>query len=444
MKKKLILFHIVQLLTVLHIPVAYLIADSSVQKVVTTSEQAVGEVKVLTLSHALAMTLAGNPELEGYSWDTRVMEARVLQSGLLPNPVFNPQLEDFAGSNSFRGFDQAQTTLMLSQLVELGGKRSARNQIASRQKESSELGYQLKRTEILRDTINYFHHVAADQERLELAEDALKLAKVTLQNIKERIRAGRSSEAEGNKAQVLFAQAEIEKEHREHELASAKLRLVNSWGAEEVRFKRVKPELFEQKKTLGYNELLESYEQSPVAKKWIVEKNLRDAELDLAKAGRIPDVTLGVGYRHFHGSEDNTYVAQFSVPIPLFDRNQHQVSEAVAMRERSKSMRRVAELNVKERLFSLYQELQHAELEMTTSRKSIVPKAKQAFLIAKEGFRKGSFSYLELTDTQRIYYDARLNSIQAALEYHEHIGELEKILGRSITETKNAAIKLKD
>jgi cobalt-zinc-cadmium efflux system outer membrane protein len=82
--------------------------------------------KLLTLRQALALTLKQNPELAAFSWDVRSAEARVLQARLFPNPDFNTQTEDIAGTKQSSDLTRSQTTLQLSQLIELGGKRSAR------------------------------------------------------------------------------------------------------------------------------------------------------------------------------------------------------------------------------------------------------------------------------------------------------------------------------
>jgi cobalt-zinc-cadmium efflux system outer membrane protein len=47
-------------------------------------------------------------------------------AGLRPNPTAQTQVENVAGSNSYGGFQQAETTVMLNVPIELGRKRSAR------------------------------------------------------------------------------------------------------------------------------------------------------------------------------------------------------------------------------------------------------------------------------------------------------------------------------
>ncbi len=72
---------------------------------------------VITLRKALALALMHNPELKAFSWDVRVSEARQLQASLWPNPELGVEVEDVGGSGELSGFDAAETTIQLSQLI---------------------------------------------------------------------------------------------------------------------------------------------------------------------------------------------------------------------------------------------------------------------------------------------------------------------------------------
>ncbi len=104
---------------------------------------------VLTLREALALALTENPELAPFAWQARANEARILQAGLRHNPELGLQVEDIVGTGSFSGAREAQTTLQLSQVIELGGKRAARTEVASQGRGMAKSEYELKRVEVL-------------------------------------------------------------------------------------------------------------------------------------------------------------------------------------------------------------------------------------------------------------------------------------------------------
>ena len=82
-------------------------------------------IGTLTLRDALAVALMQNPELAAFSWETRAREAQIVQANARPNPTFTVEVENFAGSGDFGGFDASETTASLSQLFELAGIRSS-------------------------------------------------------------------------------------------------------------------------------------------------------------------------------------------------------------------------------------------------------------------------------------------------------------------------------
>ena len=103
----------------------------------------------ITLRDALALALTENPELAPFAWQERANEARVLQAGLRHNPELGLQVEDVLGTGDFQGVREAQTTLQLSQVIELGGKRAARTDVATQARGITKSEYELKRVEVL-------------------------------------------------------------------------------------------------------------------------------------------------------------------------------------------------------------------------------------------------------------------------------------------------------
>src|SRR5262245_55603092 len=90
----------------------------------------------LTLADAHALVLARSPELASVASEVRARESHALQEGLLPNPELRTDLENVGGSGDREEFEETETTVRLSQRIELGGKRGKRRRVA-------ELGHEL-------------------------------------------------------------------------------------------------------------------------------------------------------------------------------------------------------------------------------------------------------------------------------------------------------------
>ena len=125
---------------------------------------------ILALTDALSLALLHNPELISFAWQIRASEVQTLRAGLRLNPNFDVEIEDFAGSGDRNSFNQAQTTLALSQLIELGGKRMKRRALASTQRDLVAWDYETKRLDVLANVTAAFIEVLADQTRSVFSE----------------------------------------------------------------------------------------------------------------------------------------------------------------------------------------------------------------------------------------------------------------------------------
>ena len=111
---------------------------------------------VITLRQALALALMHNPELKAFSWDVRASQARQLQASIRPNPALEVEVEEVGGPGQRSGFDAAETTIQLSQLIELGDKRNKRIKLASLERELAGLDYEAKRLDVF-TAVSYTH-----------------------------------------------------------------------------------------------------------------------------------------------------------------------------------------------------------------------------------------------------------------------------------------------
>ncbi len=133
------------------------------------SEKEINYIEELAIGEALARALKFNPSLSAYAWQVRAREAAALQAGLLSNPELSVEAENVFGSGDFSGTGAAETTAVLSQLIELGGKRAKRREVAALGSELAQWDYEGRRLEVLTQTGKSFIAVLAAQRRLEQA-----------------------------------------------------------------------------------------------------------------------------------------------------------------------------------------------------------------------------------------------------------------------------------
>ncbi|HWW69299.1 MAG TPA: TolC family protein, partial [Duganella sp.] len=124
----------------------------------------------LTLETALALAANANADLSAARHELLAVDGAVLQAGLPPNPSLSVERVDTRR-------DTRETTFLLSQPLELGGKRQARVQAALRERESASAQLGTRQADIRADVIDGWFSVLAAQEQLRLAQEASELAR---------------------------------------------------------------------------------------------------------------------------------------------------------------------------------------------------------------------------------------------------------------------------
>ena len=190
----------------------------------------------LTLREALTAALRDNPELDAAARDVGARQAQVWQAGLLPNPDVRIEAENIGGSGDFAGVESAESTLKLSQLIELGGKRGARVAVAERQRDVAAGEVELRQATLAAATARAFVAVLAAQEQLRLAERLRDLGEEAVTAVTAQLRAGSASEANVLRVRVIRDEAGLVYVRREQELAAARVELAALWGGGDPAF----------------------------------------------------------------------------------------------------------------------------------------------------------------------------------------------------------------
>lgn len=387
----------------------------------------------LTLGRAVQAALARNPELVASEYDLKAADARITQAGLRPNPEVSLELENFAGTGSVKGAQALETTLSLSQVVEMGGKRALRQAVATRDRDLVTIERQAQQMDVLADLTQRFIELVAAQDRLDLAVSTRELAQRTLEAITVRVEAARSPELERSRARIALTRARLEEQQAQSQLRGMRQALAALWGSSAPAFGRASADLFALESVAPFEDLVRKLERNPDFLRFASEARLREAELKLARAQAKPDVTFGLGVRRLQQTRDQALVAGFSVPLQIFNRNQGSIREAEARLAQTDAQRNAAFLRAQAAVYRLYQELQASRTRMETLRAEALPQAQQALDQTQFGYERGRFSYLELATAQQELLDVRAAVIAAAADYHQTLAEIERLTGEPVS-----------
>ena len=381
----------------------------------------------ITLAEAIDAALRSNPELLASAYELNAAQARIVQAGLRPNPELAAELENFAGRGSLRGVDGLETTLSLSQVIEMGDKRQLRTSAARADLDLVIIEQRAKELDVLAEVTRRFIDVVAAQERARFATEATGLAERTLAAIGTRVDAGRSPEAERSRARIAVTRAQVEQRQAQSELRSARYALSALWGSPEPAFTGSRADLFDLRAVQPFASLMQRLEESPDFIRFASESRLREAELRLARAQARPNLGLRLGVRRLEESSDSALVAGFSMPLGVTDRNQGAIQEAKVRLTQSDAQRDAARVRARASLFSLYQEMNAARERVDIVRNEAIPQAQQAVDQTASGYERGRFSFLELVSVQEELLALRAAAIDAAADYHRLRAEIERL-----------------
>lgn len=385
----------------------------------------------LRLEEAVARSLASNPALAAEAADLRAVQARAERDGLPTPYIVGGELENVGGTGTLGGVRSAEATLRLGRVIELGGKRAARQALGvaeiAHQRQMSESA----RLEIASRTATRFIEVLADQQRLDYARERVALAERTRREVATWVAAARNPESDLRAAEIAVVDAELEREHAEHELESARVALAASWGAYEPDFGPVQGELGALPAVETLQTLAARLPLTPSQRSALLEADAISARRRVAAAGAKPDVTVSLGVRRFEALDDQGVVMAVSVPLGSRPRAALAVAEVDAQLAALELRRDAQRAESYQVLFDNYQELVHARTEYTALRERMLPKAEQALAFTRRGFEAGRFSFVSLIQAQRTLFELRARGIEAAARYHARLVEIDRLTAMS-------------
>jgi cobalt-zinc-cadmium efflux system outer membrane protein len=392
---------------------------------------------VLTLGKVLALTLMNNPELKAFSLETRAAEARELQAGLWPNPELEVEVEEAGGTGDKSGFDGAETTIQLSQLIELGDKAQKRKKVASFEKELADIDYQNKRLEVFSEAAKAFVAVLEAQEELQLSNELLKISEESFETVEKRVTAGKDSPLEKTRASVELSNIEIQHEKMQRDLEFARRRLASFWGQDSLESERAVGNLDDVQQLPALEKLMNQLKLNPDYARWETEIKKNKAVLDLEEAKAMGDITIGAGLQRFNETDENAVVFGISVPLPISDKNQGGKKEALYKLAKAREEQKAAWLKLQNDFNKNYQELINSYSQATSLKDEVLPGAVEMFNAATRAYEEGKVDYINVLDAQRTLFDLKTEYTKSLAAYHTAKADVGRLIGQSIDMTGN-------
>lgn len=334
------------------------------------------------------------------------------QAGARPNPEVSLDVENFAGRGPYRGLDGAETTFGVGQSLEWPGKRASRIAAGDAEVVAARARAAQAKADFGYDLANAYAEAEGALRRVELADEALKLALDDERVARALVDAGREAEVRFVQAQSAVSAARAERDAAQVDAQAALARLTALSGSP-VPFTSLSASLLEMSLPALEGQEIDVSMAPPV----MVAEAEREAAARRVRVEAMrgrPDVTASVGVRRFGGDDTTALVAGLSAPLPLFDRNQGNTNAARADLTAAEARLRSARLNTEADVRVARSQLAVAESRVAAAEQGEAA-ALEAYRLTRLGYEGGKLPLSEVVVARRNLAAARSATIEARL-----------------------------
>ncbi len=376
----------------------------------------------LHLEDALRIAMQGNWDLLASRSDVAGAEGALRTARERPNPGVSISTSrihlDGRGDGTSLGngvWSRAyDTVVQAGQLVEVGGKRSARKRSAAASLDAADARLEDTRRTLRADVVRAYVSAALAEESARIGRESAGYLQDEARIAEVRWKAGDISQSDLEQIEIAATRLELDAKSAEAEALAQRISLEFLLGAARPAGTVVLADSLDSLASRqGPPPPAPGGERPDLA---AARADLRRAENDLRlqRALRVPDPTVLLQFEHEPPDRPNTVGLGLSFPLPLWNRNGGAVAAAEAGRE-------AAERNVKRALAQAASEIaasraayDEAAARWRRYRDELQPRSEEIRRSVSLAYEKGGASLLDLLQAQRNDNEVRLATAQAA------------------------------
>ena len=376
------------------------------------------------LPTALGLALQGNPDMQAKRHALGLAEGRVQQSELVFQENPRVSIEADYRNRRFRaptGRSTADAAVSLLQEVEIAGQPGHRRQAAASHLSHTEWRIADAERLLRLEVMHVFYELMAVQERIQAHQDILETRRALFQVGRERYAQEDISVLELNTLRLDTDEARTRLLASEQERVHAEKRLRLLLGLEGGKPLVAAGDLMKVSRLEALPDPLPSQaeliacalEHRPDYHAARLKVETREAELRLAQANRMPNVSLGPMYKL--DNEDQVVGGVLTIPLPLFNRNMHAITAAVAEVEMARQELESRTLTVRHEVAAAYAHLELARQHRAAYGTDYFDALTQTGDFTRRAYEADEMSIFELSGALERLTQSRSRAVNAAL-----------------------------
>ena len=375
----------------------------------------------LTLEAAVELALAQRQELAAAEAAVRARQGAEVQAALRPNPSFSFQSENWRGwqDPGFSPRNDLDLFAYVTDTIETAGKRRLRTAVAETETRTAELERKALAWSLRRAVSEAWWRAAGAAERRDLLARSRETVGELVQFQQTRLDLGAAAEIDVIKMRVEDERLAAAVAGAEAEAEQARMALLMAMGlpSGQTDFELSAPgdlhgDELEGAPADAVQQALASRPDLALERSFVA---TAQAGVDLERAQAKPNLNPYFGYKK--SGPFSTLIGGVTVPLPVRDRKQGSIAQAVAEVERAEASVRALEVRIQAETRSAIAEVERRMAIAQSIRSGVRERAAETFRIARAAYQEQGVDLLFLLDAQRSLNEIELLYAQSVLDY---------------------------
>jgi outer membrane protein, heavy metal efflux system len=371
----------------------------------------------LKLQDFLTMADRNNPTLQQAAALVRRSEALAKQASLYPNPTVGYEGDQIRGG-SYGGGEQGG---FVAQTIVLGGKLGLRQDVYKQQKQADEIAAEAQVRRVHSDVTRMFYHALSAQQTVLVRGRLLALAADAVETAHQLANVGQADSPDVLQAEVESEQAAIDYTEAQR-LFIERFKSLAALAGNPATAVAPLDAALDASPDIDQAAVVDTIvQQGPSVKQAQQQVAIAQARVKDEKREVVPDLQLRAGEQanlealpEVPGRKTGAQsFASVGIELPLWNRNQGNVSAAQADLEQARQEITRTQLSLRQQAEVLLQNYLAAKMEAERYRTALLPRARRAYELYLDKYRNMAQAYPQVIVSQRTLFDLEVNYIDS-------------------------------
>lgn len=393
---------------------------------------------VVTVSQAVQEAIDKNLNLLAERYNISIADAQLVTARLRPNPrlVIDAINLDLLGTgfDEFNSAGPPEYAIRTEWIIERGGKRKRRIEVAENARKVAQWRLLNAARGLALEVRNVSVEALLAKENLVLAQENLRAFNQIVQVNKARVDAGDLAPVELRRTHLATLQLRKNALQAQMKLqvANERLQLLMGHAAPAADFDIIdEPRRDPPPASLGELERL-AFNLRPDLHALRCDHTRSQSEIRLQFAQAKVDYTVGAGYLRQHGiaGKGNSLLFVFSVPLPIFNRNQGEIERARLEQRQIEARISALESEIRNEARMAWRQYETARTLLTYIETEMLEQVSQVLDTMEFSYKRGEASFVDFLDARRACNDTRQSYNEARAEYARSLFLIDATIGR--------------